>query len=282
MPKNPLGEWVDHLISWLLTTMPWLFDGISSVVGTVVDGLTTALTVPPFPVWIAVFAVVAWFARGWRLAAFTVAAFLLVVSSRLWDQMMQTLAVVIVAAVVATVTSVPTGIWTARSPAARSVLRPLLDAMQTMPVFVYLIPAVFFFGVGTVPGVVATAVFAVPPGVRLTELGIRGVDPEVVEASRSCGATSLQVLRTVQLPLAFPSVMAGINQIIMMSLSMVVVAGVSGAAGLGAVVVSAVTQLDVAAGFDGGLAVVVLAVFLDRVTGAVAVRRSRALDLAAG
>jgi ABC-type proline/glycine betaine transport system permease subunit len=173
-----------------------------------------------------------------------------------------------VAAVIATAVAVPIGILAARHRAVSVVVRPVLDFMQTTPVFVYLIPAVFFFGVGVVPGVVATILFAIPPGVRLTELGIRQVDREVVEASQAFGARPGQVLREVQLPLALPSIMAGVNQVIMLALSMVVTAGLLGAAGLGAVVVRAVTQLDVGSGFEGGLAVVLLAVFLDRLTAA--------------
>ena len=275
MPRIHVGDQVDHLINWLLRTVPWLFDGISAVVNAVVNALTTVLTGPPFGVWVAVFTGAALLARGRWFAAFTALSFLLVASMQLGDQTMQTLAVVFVAAAAATALAVPAGIWTASSRPARVVLRPILDSMQTMPVFVYLIPAVFFFGVGTVPGVVATAVFAIPPGVRLTELGIRGVDPEVVEAARAFGAHPRQILRGVQLPLALPSIMAGVNQVIMMALSMVVVAGLSGAAGLGAVVVGAVTQLDVASGFEGGLAVVILAGFLDRLTGSFATRRAR-------
>jgi glycine betaine/proline transport system permease protein len=181
---------------------------------------------------------------------------------------MQTLALVLVAAVIATAVAVPIGILAARHRAVSVVVRPVLDFMQTTPVFVYLIPAVFFFGVGVVPGVVATILFAIPPGVRLTELGIRQVDREVVEAAQAFGARPGQVLREVQLPLALPSIMAGVNQVIMLALSMVVTAGLLGAAGLGAVVVRAVTQLDVGSGFEGGLAVVLLAVFLDRLTAA--------------
>ena len=268
MPDIPLGQWVADLIDWLLATVPWLFDAVSSVMQVLVDGLTDALATPPPVVWIVVFALVALLVRGWGLALYTVLAFLLVVSLELWVETMQTLALVLVAAVIATAVAVPIGILAARHRAVSVVVRPVLDFMQTTPVFVYLIPAVFFFGVGVVPGVVATILFAIPPGVRLTELGIRQVDREVVEAAQAFGARPGQVLREVQLPLALPSIMAGVNQVIMLALSMVVTAGLLGAAGLGAVVVRAVTQLDVGSGFEGGLAVVLLAVFLDRLTAA--------------
>ena len=154
-------------------------------------------------------------------------------------------------------------------------MRPILDFMQTLPVFVYLIPAVFFFGIGAVPGVVATLVFAIPPAVRLTELGIRSVDKEVTEASIAFGAKPRQMLREVQLPLAMPSIMAGVNQTIMLALSCVVIAGLVGAGGLGAVVVRGISTLDVGAGFEGGLAVVFLAIYLDRLTNALAATRRR-------
>jgi ABC-type proline/glycine betaine transport system permease subunit len=170
---------------------------------------------------------------------------------------------------------VPVGIWAARSRRVSSVVRPVLDFMQTLPVFVYLIPAVFFFGIGVVPGVVATTVFAIPPAVRLTELGIRSVDREVVEASIAFGAKPRQLLREVQVPLAMPSIMAGVNQTIMLALSMVVIAGLVGAGGLGAVVVRGISTLDVGAGFEGGLAVVFLAIYLDRLTNALAAPRRR-------
>ncbi|WP_345771418.1 ABC transporter permease [Geodermatophilus normandii] len=268
IPHLPLGQWVSDLIDWLLDTVPWLFDAISAVMQVLVDGLTDVLVSPPPVVWIVVFTVVALVLRGPWLALYTLLAFLLVVSLELWSETMQTLALVLVAAVIATAIGVPLGILAARRRAVSVAVRPVLDFMQTTPVFVYLIPAVFFFGVGVVPGVVATILFAIPPGVRLTELGIRQVDREVVEAARAFGARPGQVLREVQLPLALPSIMAGVNQVIMLALSMVVTAGLLGAAGLGAVVVRAVTQLDVASGFEGGLAVVLLAIFLDRLTGA--------------
>jgi glycine betaine/proline transport system permease protein len=268
VPDIPLGQWVADLIDWLLATVPWLFDAVSAVMQVLVDGLTDALATPPPVVWIVVFGLVALLVRGWGLALYAVLAFLLVVSLELWVETMQTLALVLVAAVIATAIGVPIGILAARHRAVSVSVRPVLDSMQTTPVFVYLIPAVFFFGVGVVPGVVATILFAIPPGVRLTELGIRQVDREVVEAAHAFGARPGQILREVQLPLALPSIMAGVNQVIMLALSMVVTAGLLGAAGLGAVVVRAVTQLDVASGFEGGLAVVLLAIFLDRLTAA--------------
>ncbi|MGY1832237.1 ABC transporter permease [Geodermatophilus sp. SYSU D01180] len=266
IPHIPLGQWVADLIDWLLETVPWLFDAISNVMQVLVDRLTDVLVSPPPVVWIVVFTVLALLLRGPWLALYTVLAFLLVVSLELWVETMQTLALVLVAAVIAAAIGIPLGILAARSRAVSMTVRPVLDFMQTLPVFVYLIPAVFFFGVGVVPGVVATILFAIPPGVRLTELGIRQVDREVVEAAQAFGARPGQVLREVQLPLALPSIMAGVNQVIMLALSMVVTAGLLGAAGLGAVVVRAVTQLDVASGFEGGLAVVLLAIFLDRLT----------------
>ncbi|MDP9408476.1 MAG: ABC transporter permease subunit [Actinomycetota bacterium] len=276
MPRLPLGNAVEQAILWLLDTAPWLFDAISAVMASLVDAITGGLTALPALLSIVVLAGAAYLASGWRLALYTLLAFAVVESLELWEQTAQTLALVIVAAALATVVGLPLGIWSARSARARSLLRPVLDAMQTTPVFVYLIPAVFFFGVGVVPGVVATTIFAVPPAVRLTELGIRQVDSETVEAASAFGASPGQILREVQLPLALPSIMAGINQVIMLALSMVVVAGLTGAAGLGAVVVRAVTQLDIATGFEGGLAVVLLAIYLDRVTSALSDRPAAA------
>jgi ABC-type proline/glycine betaine transport system permease subunit len=155
-----------------------------------------------------------------------------------------------------------------------------MDLMQTMPAFVYLIPAIFFFSIGPVPGVVATVVFAMPPGVRMTELGIRGVDKEMVEAGEAFGSPPRRILTRIQLPLAMPSVMAGVNQVIMLSLSMVVIAGMVGAGGLGNVVLNGIQRLEVATGFEGGLAVVILAIFLDRVTGALGDRNAVARAMA--
>jgi glycine betaine/proline transport system permease protein len=229
----------------------------------------------PF-VLIALFGILAAVAvRSIGMVAFTVLAFLLVDGMDLWTETLQTLAVVVVAAMISVLIGVPIGIVAGNSNRTSRVIRPILDFMQTLPVFVYLVPAVFFFGIGVVPGIVATTVFAIPPAVRLTELGIRQVDSEMVEAAHAFGARPGQVLREVQLPLAVPSIMAGVNQVIMLALSMVVVAGLVGAEGLGGIVVNGVTQLDIGIAFEGGIAVVILAIFLDRVTGVVGSRRQR-------
>lgn len=277
MPDLEIGVKVDEFINWLLENFPWFFDAISDVVAKPVDWLTAGLLTLPIAVVIAAFAAIAWIARRWGFAAFTAIAFALIASMELWDATMETLAVVLVAATIATAVGIPVGIWAARRRSVSVIVRPILDFMQTLPVFVYLIPAVFFFGVGVVPGVVATTIFAIPPAVRLTELGIRQVDREVVEAAHAFGAHPRQILREVQLPLAIQSIMAGVNQVIMLALSMVVVAGLAGAAGLGSVVVRAVTQLDIASGFEGGLAVVLLAIFLDRLTASFAEPGRRSL-----
>jgi glycine betaine/proline transport system permease protein len=269
MPDIPVGHWIDLMIQWLLANLGPLFDAISITLLTLTNVVYRALATPHPFLLIAILAAIALLvSRRMGLPVFTVLAFLLIDGMGLWVESMQTLAVVIVAATLAIVIGVPLGIFAARNEHARIVLRPVLDFMQTLPVFVYLIPAVFFFGIGVVPGAVATTVFAIPPAVRLTELGIRQVDSEVVEAAHAFGSRPRQVLREVQIPLAMPSIMAGVNQVIMLALSMVVIAGMVGAAGLGAIVVRGVTELDIGAGFEGGLAVVILAVYLDRVTDA--------------
>ncbi|RNL82684.1 ABC transporter permease [Halostreptopolyspora alba] len=216
-----------------------------------------------------IFAALAILISGWRLAVFTVLGFLLIISMDRWLEAMSTLALVLVATGLAVAIAIPIGILAAYSNRVSAVLKPILDFMQTMPAFVYLIPAIAFFGVGQVPGVIATIVFAMPPGVRLTELGIRQVDQELVEAGEAFGAPNMQILRGIQLPLALTTIMAGINQVIMLSLSMVVIAGMVGAGGLGNVVYSGIARADVVLGFEGGVAVVILAIFLDRLTASV-------------
>jgi glycine betaine/proline transport system permease protein len=266
--RIPIGEWVASVVDWVKDNLEGLLDLISFVVRFLVDGLTDILVGTPFPVMIAIFALIAWLVRSWQMAVGTVISFLLIVSMDLWELSMQTLALVLVSAAVAIAIAVPLGIWSARNDTVRMILKPVLDFMQTMPAMVYLIPAIVFFSIGVVPGLVATVIFALPPGVRLTELGIRGVDSETVEAGQAFGAKPGQILRGIQLPLAMPSIMAGVNQVIMLSLSMVVIAGMAGADGLGKEVVLAISTVNTAKGVEAGLAVVLVAVYLDRVTAA--------------
>jgi glycine betaine/proline transport system permease protein len=266
--RIPLGSWVANGVDWIKTNLDGFLDVVSFVVTFFVDGLTTLLLLPYFYVVIVIAALIAWVMRSWQLAIGTVISFTLIVAMGLWVPAMQTLALVLVAALVAVVIAVPLGIWSARNSTVRAVLKPVLDFMQTMPAFVYLIPAIVFFSIGVVPGLVATVIFALPPGVRLTELGIRGVDSETVEAGQAFGAKPGQILRGIQLPLAMPTILAGINQVIMLALSMAVIAGMAGADGLGKMVVEAISTVNIAKGVEAGLGVVLIAVFLDRVTAA--------------
>ena len=275
MPSIDVGAPVGALVDWLTTHLGPLFSVISAIMLGLLDAVLVVLTAPsPFIVTLVLVAL-ALLERKWGFGLFTLVAFLLIQAMGLWVEAMQTLALVVVATIFAVAIGVPTGIWAARSRQASAIVRPVLDFMQTLPVFVYLIPAVFFFGIGPVPGVIATLVFAIPPAVRLTELGIRSVDKEVVEAAVAFGAKPRQMLREVQLPLALPSIMAGVNQTLMLALSCVVIAGLVGSGGLGAVVVRGISTLDVGAGFEGGLAVVFLAIYLDRLTSALAKPRRR-------
>ena len=284
MPRIPLGDWVETVVSWIQINLEGVLDFISMVVGALVNGLIGALLSVHFVGIIAILALIAWLLRSWQLAVGTIVSFVLILGLGLWVPTMQTLALVLVAAVLAVLIAVPLGIWSARNPTVRAVLKPVLDFMQTMPAFVYLIPAIVFFSIGYVPGLIATVIFALPPGVRLTELGIRGVDSETVEAGHAFGATPGQILRGVQLPLAMPTIMAGVNQVIMLALSMAVIAGMAGADGLGKIVVEAIANVRIGQGVEAGLAVVLIAMFLDRVTaamGAPAGNRSSLLGIIA-
>ncbi|MFE5310151.1 ABC transporter permease [Isoptericola sp. NPDC056573] len=277
IPNLHLGDYVADGVDWIKENLEPLLDGISTGLSTLVDGISDLLLAPTPLVVVVVFALLALLVRSWAFAAFTVVGMLLIVSMEMWEPAMETLALVLVAALIALIIAVPLGILAARSSGFSTVVRPILDFMQTMPAFVYLVPVVIFFGIGVAPGVCATIVFALPPGVRLTELAIRQVDRETVEAGESFGGTSGQILRGIQLPLGLPTIMAGVNQVIMLALSMAVVAGLVGAGGLGQEVVGAISQLDVALGFEGGLSVVIIAIYLDRLTGAIGQQNSRSL-----
>ena len=273
--RLPLGDAVEAFVDFLGDALGWLFDAIALALAVVYDGLDWALRTPPFWAVILVLAAVALWVKGVKLAVGTALGLVLIMAVDQWDAAMDTLALVLVASAIAIAIGIPVGIWAARNDHVSRVVRPALDFLQTMPAFVYLIPAIIFFGVGAVPGMIATILFALAPGVRLTELGIRGVDREVVEAGHAFGATPGRILRQIQLPLALPSIMAGVNQVIMLSLSMVVIAGMVGAGGLGGEIVRAIGRIDVGLGFEAGIAVVIIAMILDRTTSALAVQSRR-------
>ncbi|GIG24809.1 ABC transporter permease [Cellulomonas denverensis] len=281
LPRLPLGEWVDAAVDWITTTFSGLFKVIRTVLTGAYDGLDTVLSAPPFWVIVIALALIALFAKGWKLAVGTLVGFLVIAMVNQWTNAMDSLALVILASAVALVIAIPLGIWAARNDRVSRILRPVLDFMQTMPAFVYLIPTVVIFRVGVVPGIVATVIFAMAPGVRFTELGLRQVDREVVEAGHAFGSSEGRILRQIQLPLALPTIMAGVNQVIMLALSMVVISGMVGAAGLGGDVVSALQRVNISLGFEAGLAVVILAMFLDRVTSAFGTKSKVAQAVAA-
>ncbi|WP_256104629.1 ABC transporter permease/substrate binding protein [Streptomyces sp. ODS05-4] len=267
MPRLALGEWVDGAVDWLQSHLSWLFDAVSSVVTGMYDGISAALTAPQPLLFAGILAVLAWWLRGLTAGVLAFAGFALVDSIELWNDAMSTLSLVLVATVVTLAIAVPLGIWASRSRAVSAVTKPVLDFMQTMPAMVYLIPGIIFFGVGVVPGIIATIIFALPPGVRMTELGIRQVDGDLVEAAEAFGTSPRNTLMRVQLPLALPTIMAGVNQVIMLGLSMVVIAGMVGGGGLGGAVYRAIGNVDIGLGFEAGVSIVILAMYLDRITG---------------
>ncbi|UNO39129.1 ABC transporter permease/substrate binding protein [Streptomyces sp. MST-110588] len=268
MPRITLGSWVSSAVDWLRDHLAWLFDAVSTVFTGLYDAIHAVLAAPEPLLLAGIFAVLAWWLRGLPAAVLTFAGFALIDSVEQWGATMESLSLVLVACLITIVLAVPLGIWASRSRAVSGVLRPALDLMQTMPAMVYLIPGILFFGIGVVPGIMATIVFAMPPAVRMTELGIRQVDGELVEAAEAFGTHPRRTLLRVQLPLALPTIMAGVNQVIMLALSMVVIAGMVGGGGLGASVYNAISSVDVALGSEAGLAVVILAMYLDRMTGA--------------
>ncbi|WP_019119474.1 ABC transporter permease [Brevibacillus massiliensis] len=266
LPKLPLAQWVEAFVDYLDATFGFVFDGITAAIGAIVNSFAFILAL--FPSWLLIIliALLAWRRKNVGLAIFTFIGLFLIDNLGYWTNTMETLSLVLTAALISVVIGVPMGIWCSRKDIVQNIVTPCLDFMQTMPAFVYLIPSIFFFGLGKVPGVIASVIFAMPPTIRLTNLAIRQVPAELVEAADAFGSTPLQKLWKVQLPIAKTTMMAGINQSIMLALSMVVIASMIGAKGLGADVYRAVTQIKIGVGFEAGIAIVVLAIVLDRLT----------------
>lgn len=263
----PLEKWTNKFVDdWLLPKMSGFFDQISDILRAFIDGVTNLLIIIPPEVIAIVLILLAWKIAGKGIALFTLIGCLYIGSVDLWEESMQTVAIVIVSTVISVAVGIPLGILSATNKLVDKIVRPILDFMQTLPSFVYLIPSILLFGLGSVPAVIATFIFAAPPAVRMTTLGIRQVPEDVIEASRAFGSTSRQLLFKVQLPLALPTIMAGVNQSIMLALSMAVVASMIGAPGLGSTVLTGISTVNVGLGLTGGLAIVVLAIILDRIT----------------
>lgn len=267
-----IGGGFEAVVRWLQVNMRWLFDGIRSVVEAVLAGTAFILNLPPALLMIILLTALAWYIASRGVAIFTFIGFGVIWYMGLWTATMSTFALVITSVLIALLIGIPVGIWSSKSDKVWDVIRPILDFMQTLPAFVYLIPAVLFFRLGAVPGVIATLIFSLPPAVRLTNLGIRQVPVEIKEAALSFGSTPRQMLVKAELPVALATIMAGVNQTIMLALSMVVIAGMIGAGGLGNEVVRGVTQLRIDVGFESGIAIVILAIFLDRLTQALGVK----------
>ena len=266
MVSIPVGDYIEILIGWMNTELAPFFNVISSLVSSVIFIFESVLLAPPVWLMLPYLVLLAWRLTNYKIGIFALAGLFLIDGMGMWDESMKTLALVLTSATFALVVGIPMGIWAARRDTVANILRPVLDFMQTMPAFVYLIPAVLFFRLGKVPGAMATVIFSMPPAVRLTNLGIRQVSEEAVEATRAFGGTNSQLLFKVQIPLALKTILTGINQTIMLALSMVVIAAMIGAGGLGQQVLRGIEQLRIGLGFESGLAVVILAMFLDRVT----------------
>jgi glycine betaine/proline transport system permease protein len=276
-PFSP-GSWLAPLVGWLNTNFHPFFESISVTVDAVVEGVRAILLLPPAPILVAVVAGAAGLFLGWRLALLAVSALGFCRLVDLWEESMETLALVTVSVAVSVAIAVPLGILAARRRRFEAVLRPVLDVMQTVPPWVYLIPAVIFFGLGQVPAIVATIVYGIPPMLRLTTLGFKQVPEDLVELGRAIGAPPRAILLQIEFPSALPTLLVGLNQCILLSLAMVVLAGLVGAGGLGAEVTRGLTRMELGLGLRAGLSIVAVAILLDRLSRAV-LRRGQAASV---
>ncbi|GAA5627104.1 MULTISPECIES: choline ABC transporter permease subunit [Brucella] len=264
--KIPVGPTAKSVVDWLTDNMGGFFDGLAAVMQWLIDGLLYLLQLPHPLVLIVIFAVIAWFIqRRISVVILTILGFLFIINQGYWDGTLKTLTLVLSACFLCMAIGVPLGIAAAHRPTLYAVLRPILDLMQTLPTFVYLIPAIVFFGIGMVPGLLATAIFVLPAPVRLTHLGISSTPSSLIEAGEAFGASRTQLLWKIELPYAMPQILAGLTQTIMLSLSMVVIAALVGADGLGVPVVRALNSVNTALGFESGFVIVVVAIVLDRI-----------------
>jgi len=275
IPQIPIVKWADTVVEWLRENAQWFFEPIKNVLDGIVSGISDGLIAVPPLVFIIIIVALTVFITKKKigLALFALFGLLLIQNLGYWEQTMLTLSLILTSSSISILIGIPLGIWMSKNKTVQNIITPILDFMQTMPAFVYLIPAVSFFGIGMVPGIIASVIFAMPPVVRLTNLGIRQVSEELIEAANAFGSTPTQKLIKVQLPLAKNTIMAGVNQTIMLSLSMVVIASMIGADGLGVEVFRAVTRNEAGQGFASGLAIVILAMILDRITQALNVRK---------
>ncbi|MDX8367720.1 proline/glycine betaine ABC transporter permease [Cytobacillus sp. IB215665] len=276
MPRLPLADWVDVTVEWLTNHFEGFFESLSEGLEWLVDAIVQVLeldfvniggneAISTFLLML-IFTLFAWKIGNWKLGIFTLFGLLLIDNLGYWAEMLETLSLVLTSVAISIIVGIPIGIWASQNNTVNRVITPILDLMQTMPAFVYLIPAIFFFNIGVVPGIVASVIFAMPPAIRLTTLGIKQVPNDLIEATHAFGSTTRQRLLKVQLPLAMPTIMAGVNQSIMLSLSMVVISSMVGAPGLGAEVYRAVTQIQTGMGFEAGISIVIIAIILDRLT----------------
>ena len=272
-----LARWVDDVIDWITVNLNFILDPISNAILRFLVTLEDFLKWIPWPILIIGVTAMGYKAAGRAVGIFSLASLLLLGGFGLWESAMETLSLIIVSVITSIVIAIPVGILAARNNTLDALLRPILDAMQTMPAFVYLVPAIMFFGLGDQAGVLATVIYAVPPAIRLTNLGIRQVSPNIVEAARSFGTSNRQLLWKVQVPMAVPTIMAGINQTTMMALAMVVIASLVGAGGLGDDVNRALSQFQPGKALNGGIGIVILAIIIDRLTQAAAKERQKAL-----
>ncbi|MEO1248414.1 MAG: choline ABC transporter permease subunit [Pseudomonadota bacterium] len=264
--KIPIGNWAKAFVDWLTDNAAWFFDGLSLILEAGIMAILWVLQTPPPLLTIAAVAVFAWWMRrSIPFAIFVLAGLLLIINQGYWEETTETLALVLASTMVCMGVGVPVGIAAARRPWLFTALRPVLDLMQTIPTFVYLIPALILFGLGMVPGLIATVIFAIPAPIRLTHLGITSTPKPLIEAGEAFGASKSQLLWKVELPYAMPQIMAGLTQAIMLSLSMVVIAALVGADGLGVPTLRALNSVNIAKGFEVGVAIVLIAIILDRI-----------------